>query len=179
MPLCWNGPRRWLVSICIVYSTFWTHSMWKLSLWIMHRLWRQIQAIITSGIFHRGVSSLFNMIVHNPFKTPKAIFTTIWPPPMGTRLYEVPICFALGNLSFSHPWMVNKTMASLSMLYLQSICMAKMQPSSFFCQCWIFGTMCNHGNNQPIQNHHPKTYILHQPHLLIKLNRTLSTIIKS
>jgi hypothetical protein len=32
--------------------------------------------------------------------------------------------------------------------------------------------MFNHDNNQPIQNHGPKTYILHQSHLVRKLNKT-------
>ncbi len=73
----WNCPRRWLVSICIVCSTFRNHSMLKLYPWIMHRLWRQMQAITTLGIFHNGISNLFNRIFHRPLKTPKALSTNI------------------------------------------------------------------------------------------------------
>ncbi len=68
--------------------------------------------------------------------------------------------------------MVSKTMASLGRLHFQSICMAKMPPSLPYCQCQIFGTMFNHDSNQPIQNHSPKTYILHQSHLVRNLNKT-------
>jgi hypothetical protein len=73
----WNCPRRWLVSICIVCSTFRNHSMLKLYPWIMHRLWRQMQAITTLGIFHNGISNLFSRIFHRPLKTPKALSTNI------------------------------------------------------------------------------------------------------
>ncbi len=77
MAFYWNFPRRWLVSVCIVCSTFWTHSMFKLSPWIMYRLWRQMQAITTLGIFHNGIFNLFNKVFHHPLKTPKALSTTI------------------------------------------------------------------------------------------------------
>ncbi len=89
MAFYWNCPKRWLVSICIVCSTSWTHSMLKLSPWIMHRLWKQMQAITTLGIFHNGISnsSIGSSTILWNLKSPSHHH-------LSTRLYEVPICFS-------------------------------------------------------------------------------------
>ncbi len=103
MSLCWNYRKRWLASIHIICSASWAHSMSKLFPWIMHSLWKQMQVITISSIFHNGISNLFNRIFHCPFKISKVFFITI----------EVLDCMKsnmllLFKILLSHLWMGNQ-----------------------------------------------------------------------
>ncbi len=103
MSLCWNYRRRWLASIYIISSISWAHSMSKLFPWRMHRLWKQMEVMTIFGIFHNGISNLFNRIFHRPFKFSKAFFIVI--EVLDFMKFNMLLFF---TILLSHLWMGNQ-----------------------------------------------------------------------
>jgi hypothetical protein len=97
MSSCWNCPRRWLTSIYIICSISFAHFMSKLFSWIMQRLWKQMQVIITFDNFVM-VCQLFlvKKFWTSFFQNLKNLFynhSNIW-------FYEISICFCSWHIIF-------------------------------------------------------------------------------